>query len=78
MQTTNRNPGRCQLKDFSIMTEFIHTLMYSKGKKNLLNHFYAKYNWVRRCGSSLEDAKLCTIKYVQRNLVLAYETSNDI
>ena len=33
MQTTNRNPGRCQLKDFSIMTEFIHTLMYSKGKK---------------------------------------------
>lgn len=40
--------------------------MHSKGKKKtLLNQFYVKYRRVRRCGSSTEDAKLCTLKYVK-------------
>ena len=79
MRTTNRNPDRCQFKDFSIMTKFIHTLMQSRGKKKtLLNQFFVKYRRARRCGSSTEDAKLCPIKHVQRHLVLRFENFHDI
>lgn len=77
MQTTNKNPDTVPIYRFQYYDKF-RTQSDKFKRKKTIKSVLCKIQNKRRCGSSVEDAKLCIAKYARRCLVLAYENSNYI